>query len=127
MRMFLFFSHKLTSEQIEDAKKNLKVERFIYLPKDLQQLFSNVPAENECLEEFKKPFEEYLSKNSQKGDYVLLQGDFGLIYLLIDFSKRVGLVPVYATTKRVVIEKRVDNKTVKISQFKHIRFRRYGC
>jgi len=123
-KMFLFFSHKLTQEQIDDAKK-MGVKKFIYLPKDLQKLFSNVPPELESLDEYKKPFEEYLLKNAKKGDFVLLQGDFGLVCSLVGFCKRLGLIPIYATTKRVAIEKIIDGKTVKISKFHHIRFRRY--
>jgi len=122
--MHLFFSHKLTKEQIDDAKK-MGVKEFIYLPKDLQKLFSNVPPELESLDEYKKPFEEYLLKNAKKGDFVLLQGDFGLVCSLVGFSKKLGLIPVYATTKRVAVERIIEGRTVKISEFHHIRFRRY--
>jgi len=123
--LYLFFSHTFTPEQIKDAKESLRVDDFIYLPKDLQNLFSNVPPELESLDEYKKPFEEYLLKNAKKGDFVLLQGDFGLVCSLVGFSKKLGLIPVYATTKRVAKEKIIDGKTVKISEFHHIRFRRY--
>jgi len=124
MTMHLFFSHKLTKEQIDDAKK-MGVKEFIYLPKDLQKLFSNVPPELESLDEYKKPFEEYLLKNAKKGDFVLLQGDFGLVCSLVGFSKKLGLIPVYATTKSVAVERIIEGRTVKISEVHHIRFRRY--
>ena len=123
--LHLFFSHRLTEEQIIDAKENLKVEEFVYLPKDLQQLFSNVPPELEDLGEYVRPFVKYLLKNAKVGDYILLQGDFGLVYRLVEVAKSLGLIPVYATTKRVAIEKNIDGKSVKISEFRHIRFRRY--
>ncbi len=38
-KMFLLFSHRLTDEQIRDAKENLAVIEFIALPKDLQYLW----------------------------------------------------------------------------------------
>jgi len=124
MKMFLFFSHKLTNEQMDDAKK-LGIKEFINLPSNLQELFSNVPAELDNLDEYVKVFIDYLLNNANKGDFILLQGDFGLIYKLINFSKTIGLIPIYATTKRITKEKIVNNKVIKTSEFKHIMFRKY--
>jgi len=124
MKMYLLFSHKLTDAQVENAKKSLGVEEFIYLPKDLQEKFSNIPPELDGIKEYAKDFEEFL-KSAKKGDFVLIQGDFGLTCKLVNYSKQKGLVPVYATTKRVAKEIKNNGKVVKISEFKHIRFRRY--
>jgi hypothetical protein len=124
MKMFLFFSHKLTSEQIEDAK-NLGINEFIELPQNLQYLWSNVPPELEKLDEYIEPFKEFLEKNAKKGDFVLIQGDFGISCKLVTFSKEKGLIPVYSTTKREAKEIEKDGKIIKTSQFKHIQFRRY--
>lgn len=123
-RLFLFFSHQLTDEQKKDIEK-LKIEEIILLPEKLQKRFSNVPPELDSLDDYVKPFLKFLFNNSQEGDYILLQGDFGLVYKLVEFSKVVGLIPIYATTKRVAIEKLVDGKNIKVSEFKHIRFRKY--
>jgi hypothetical protein len=125
MKMFLFFSHTLTGEQVDDAK-GLGVDDFVKLSQDLQERFSNVPPELERLDEYVRPFEEFLSKEAKEGDLVLIQGDFGVVYHLVNFAKEKGLVTVYATTKRVVKEIEKDSKKVKISEFKHIRFREYG-
>jgi len=45
MRLFLLFSHKLTLSQKEYAKNEFGIKDFIYLPTNLQQLFSNIPPE----------------------------------------------------------------------------------
>jgi hypothetical protein len=123
MRLFLFFSHKLTQEQIDYAKDVLKVDEFITLPKDLQILFSNVPPELERLDEYITPFIDFLNKEAKKGDFVLIQGDFGVSYKLVNFCKQNSLVPIYATTKRVVYEE----GDIKKSIFKFIRYREYGA
>ena len=123
MKMYLFFSHKLTDAQIEDAKK-LGVDEFVYLPDDLQEKFSNVPPELENIKEYARDFEKFL-ENAKKGDYVLIQGDFGLTCHLVNFTKSKGLIPVYATTKRISKDIKKDGKVVKISEFKHIRVRKY--
>jgi hypothetical protein len=124
MKLFLFFSHKLTSKQIEDAKK-LGIKEFIYLPDNLQELWSSVPPELEKLDEYIKPFYEFLENNAKKGDYVLIQGDFGLSCKLAFFSKEKGIIPVYSTTKRKSIEIKKNGKIIKTSEFMHIKFRKY--
>ena len=123
--MFLFFSHKLTEEQIKDAKENLGVKEFIYLPKDLQEKFSNVPPEIDNIKEYSLDFIEFLKKNVSKEDYVLIQGDFGIVFWLVEYCKENNLKAVYSTTKRISKEKNIDGKVVKISEFKHIKFRKY--
>jgi len=123
--MFLLFSHKLTNEQIIDAKKVLKVDDFVYLPNDLQSLWSNVPAELESLKSYLLPLKEYIKNNAKKDDFILIQGDFGAVYEMVNYAKKLNLTPVYATTKRETQEEIQKEKVVKISKFKHIRYRKY--
>ncbi len=125
MKMFLLFSHKLTPEQVKDAKENLGVDEFIYLPKNLQEKFSNVPPEIDDIKEYSKIFINFLEKNALSEDYVLIQGDFGVVFWVVKYCKKNNIKAVYATTKRVVKEEVIDGKVVKISEFKHVRFRRY--
>jgi len=125
MKMILLFSHTLTPEQKEDAKETLKVDKFIYLPKNLQKLWSNVPPEIENLDDYLEPIFNYLKENLKKKDYVLVQGDFGATCKTAEFVKSLEAVPVYATTKREVVEKKEGDKVVKISTFKHVMFRKF--
>ena len=125
MKMFLLFSHKLTSEQIKDAKKNLGVEDFIYLPDELQIKFSNIPPEIDDIKEYANIFINFLKENASKKDYVLIQGDFGVVFWVVEFCKENNIKAVYATTKRVVKEQNINGKVVKISEFRHIKFRFY--
>jgi len=125
MKMFLFFSHKLTNEQIEDANISLKIYKFISLPQNLQNLWSDIPADLESLDNYLTPFKNYLRLSVKKGDYVLIQGDFGAVVEMVTFAKSLDLIPIYATTKRVSKEIKKDGKIIKISEFKHIRFRKY--
>lgn len=124
-QLFLYFSHKLTQEQIVDAKKSLEIEEFIYLPENLQKLWSNVPPELKYLNSYIAPLKDFLKQYANKGDYVLVQGDFGVSCQIINFAKSLELVPIYSTTKRNVTEKLVNGKVVKVSQYQHIIFRNY--
>ena len=119
--LHLLFSHQLTNDQIKDAKESLQVKNFAYLPDDLQKKFSNIPPELETLTEFAKPFKTYLQEKVKEGDFILIQGDFGFCFILVEFCKQNNLIPVYATTKRIVVEE----NGIKISKFQHIKFRRY--
>lgn len=120
--MHLFFSHKLSDEQINDAKTSLKIVEFKALPKDLQTKFSNVPPELDNLDDYVRDFYEYIDESTKKGDYVLISGDFGLCFKLINYAKSKALKPIYSTTKREVLK---DENCIKQSVFKHIRFREF--
>jgi non-ribosomal peptide synthetase component E (peptide arylation enzyme) len=123
-KMLLLFSHKLNNLQESDAIKNLKVTQFIVLPRELQQKWSNFDADLENIDV--EPFKNFLSNNLQTGDIVLVQGDFGATFSIVKFALNLGFVPVYATTKREVVEFIEDGQIVKKSIFKHRRFRKYG-
>lgn len=125
-KMFLLFSHNLTQTQIDDAQNSLEIKEFVSLPNDLQMGWSNIPSEIESLKEYLIPFRNFLTENSEYDDVVLIQGDFGAVYQMVNFAKDLGLKAVYATTTRVIEEIVVDDKTVKKSIFEHRRFREYG-
>ncbi len=122
-KMFLLFSHKLSNEQMIDAQNTFGVAKFISLPLQLQKLWKNFNPDIKklTLEDFKS----FLSQNANQGDVVLIQGDFGATFAMVNFALESGLVPVYATTQREVVEVVEDGQTVKKSIFKHRRFRRY--
>ena len=124
-KMFLLFSHNLTQIQIDDAKNNFDIEKFVSLSQDLQELWSNIPSDLIFIKEYLLPFRNFLKKNSNFGDVVLIQGDFGAVYQMVNFANDLGLKAVYATTTRVIEEIVIDEKTVKKSIFEHRRFREY--
>lgn len=124
-QMLLLFSHKLTENQKKDAKENWEIERFIALPEELQQLWSNVDPDLESLEDLLLPMHIFVQEELQKNDIVLIQGDFGASCMMAKFVKSMGMVPVYATTKRFAEEYIENGKNIKKSIFVHRRFRRY--
>jgi len=121
--LFLVFSHNLTNEQIKDAKTSLKVDNFVYLPEKLQKIWSNIsPSENLNLFEIVS----WLKQKATQNDFVLIQGEFGATFYLVDFCLTNNITPIYATNKRVSKEiLKPDGTIEKISIFKHISFRKY--
>ncbi len=123
--MFLLFSHKLTPLQTEDAKRSLGIKIFIYLPKDLQDIWSQIPPDIEYIDDWLDPIKEFLMQNAKPQDMVLIQGDFGATCHMVNFTKDLNLIPIYSTNKRVVREFLKDNRLIKVSEFVHQIFRRF--
>jgi len=124
-QLFLLFSHTLTPSQELDAKESLGVTDFVALPKELQHLWSNVPPSLEVLSDYLAPIKEYIRNESKAGDVVLIQGDFGGCYEMVNYVKSLRLTAVSSTTKRDVVEKTVNGKVEKFSRFEHVIFRLY--
>ena len=125
-RMLLLLSHKLTEDQKENANTALGVHEFLALPDDLQKLWIQITPTKHVLREYLEPIRSWINENAGHSDYVLIQGDFGAVYLMVNYAFSVGRIPVYATTERVVVEKRMPDNAVKSERiFKHKMFRKY--
>jgi len=125
--IYLIFSHKLTSEQEKDLRQNWQVENFIGLPEHLQELWSNIPPDLPELNRYLEPIKHWLKENARSGDLVLIQGDFGAVYIMVNYAFELRLIPVYATTERL-IKKEISSKgEVALNRiFRHKIFRVYG-
>jgi hypothetical protein len=125
--LFLIFNHQFTPEQKEDARSELGVHKIVTLPEDLRRLWSDIPPCEPEIKSFLNPIETWLSTQAQKGDYVLIQGDFGGCFIMVNFSLAHSLIPIYSTTERMAIEEGQSNGAVKVTHhFQHQIFRRYG-
>ncbi len=86
---------------------------------------ANIPPDLDSLDSYLKPIESFLERELNEGDFALIQGDFGATCKMANFTKSIGGIPIYATTKRDVTEKVANGKVVKTSIFQHIRFREF--
>lgn len=124
---FLLFNHRLSPEQEADARSSLLINDFIYLPPDLQALWSQVPPEPESLREYVAPVLAWLDAHAQAGDVVMAQGDYGVSWMAVSHCLSKGYIPVYGTTGRQTLETPQPDGSVKIERvFRHVRFRVYG-
>jgi len=126
-QMFLLFNHKLTDSQKQDAVNNLNVIKFIYLPDNLQAMWSQVPAElnTDELETFLQPIKNWLIENHSKDDIALIQGDFGATYKIVKFCNSLNIKAVHSTNQRVAKEIHDGNKVHVSHTFEHVRFRKF--
>jgi len=126
-KIFLLFNHKFSSVQKIQAEEEFNVHQIIKMPARLKQLWQQVPAEPDVLENYLVPFRDWLGENAEKNDLILVQGDFGATYLMVNFAFEKGLIPVYATSVRNAVEKNLDDGNIKMEHiFSFCRFRQYG-
>ena len=125
MKMILIFSHTLTEEQIEDAKNSFGIHDFVYMPENIQKIWSDIPSSISDIHNYLNPVQNFILNNSSQDDYVLIQGDFGATYNTVNFCKQNKRIVIYSTTKRISKEIVRDNVIEKISYFSHISFREY--
>ena len=127
--MICLFSHTLTEAQRAEAYAVFGVAEIIPLPTALQQLWSQVPPANEGEEGAEKTLAgalQYLSDESRPGDFVLVQGDFGLTFAVAAWCLDTERVPVYATTNRSAVETVYPDGRIEMKHtFLHAGFRRY--
>ncbi len=125
--MFLIFNHSLTDSQKIDAMQNFNVEEFVNMPQDLKEIWNQIPAEisKDKLEDLLVPFIKWIKKYGSSGDIALIQGDFVSSYLLVNFCKEFGVLPVSSTNRRVAQEKIEGNKVHLLHTFEHVIYRQY--
>ncbi len=125
--MFLLFNHSLTHTQEKEAQELWKVDRFISLPPDLKKIWAQIPADRKEISSTLTPLHIWLETESEANDLVLVQGDFGATWLMVNFALTLNLIAVYSVTVRDAQEEIQPDGTVKnVHFFSHRMFRRYG-
>lgn len=127
INLFLIFNHQFTSAQDSDARASLGLSQIVNLPGELQGLWSNIPPNFQGIRDYLNPIQTWLTSHGQKGDYVLVQGDFGACYLMVNFAFEKGLIPIYSTTDREMGKEQGPDGSVKLTHyFRHRMFKKYG-
>lgn len=125
--LLLLFNHEPTPVQLVDAVQSLGVLVVKRPPEDIRLLWCSVPPDLSGIREYLRPVSRWIFTTGSPGDFVLIQGDFGATWLMVHYTKKKGMIPVYSTTERITTEKMKEDGTVKLyHEFKHVRFRRYG-
>lgn len=125
--LFLIFNHRLTRVQKDDARASLGVGRIIDLPTDLKKNWCQIPPDLPAINNYLAPIKTWLSEKASHSDYVLIQGDLGACYIMVDFAFDKGLIPIYSTSHRNAVEEHKPDGSVQlIHHFEHRLFREYG-
>lgn len=125
-KVFCLLNHSLTANQINELKTKFGTETIEYPPDSIKELWSNLPTTDKIIPETIDTIRNWLcSKNVKKNDVIILQGEAGYSFYLIDYALKKKLIPIHSVTKRIAKET-IDGEIVKrFYVFEHICFRKY--
>ena len=120
--LFVLMNHELLPAQYQDAIESLGVTSAVSIS-DVN--WSQISPDDETISHSLEGYKQALIKQAQQEDFLLVQGDFGATYHMIRFARSLGLIPIYATTKRHATQEIVDGAVITKREFIHVRFREY--
>ncbi|WP_211232801.1 CRISPR-associated protein Csx20 [Desulfatirhabdium butyrativorans] len=125
-QLLLLFNHELTLVQKADARQRLGVETFLSPPEEIRALWCQIPPELDHLADYLASVQQWLQTHGKPGDAILIQGDFGACFYMAQAAFSLGLIPVYATTRREAVETPMPDGSIQLThRFRHAGFRRY--
>ena len=123
-KAFCLLNHELTQNQILELKDKFGVEKIEYPSEQLSKSWSQIPAVEEIDMNIITAIVNWLSSANQN-DILIVQGEFGSTFMLVDYALKKNLVPIYAVTTRISKEVRVGEQVQKVNVFEHVCFRKY--
>ncbi len=127
-KLVVLFNHRLTDLQKQDVRASLGVTEFIEPDIGLRQAWANIPTEAENVRDTAEfiRVRNWLGQVGKPGDYVLIQGEFGATFAMVQASLQYQLIPIYSTTKRQAVEEhQPDGGVITRHLIRHVRFRKY--
>lgn len=125
-RLFLLFNHRLTAQQEDAAREQLRIEGFVMPPEHILKLWGQVPADLPQIGDVLTPVVDWLESEGRAGDFVLIQGDFGACFWMVQAAFHLQLIPIYATTCREATENHLPDGSIQVvHHFRHVLYRRY--
>jgi len=125
--ILVIFNHgSLSKEQVQYLYnvKNIIEANILYLSDDLKKDWSSIDTLPDTVNTTK--IEDFIIAKTVQGDYVLVQGEFGAVFKLVNFCFKMNRIPIYATSKRISQDFVKDDGSVeKRAVFKFVRFREY--
>lgn len=124
-KFIVLMSHDMSKEQKLDAQNSLDISNIIEAPKDIKSIWANINPVGSLDQTELSKITNWIEQNSNTDDYILIQGEFGATFYIVDYCFKKGLIPVYATTKRRVTETREGDKVITNRVFVHEGYRKY--
>lgn len=121
----ILLNHELTELQNRELRQTWGVENLL-LPNDTSaNLWKSVPAGYTIPQTLIKTLLEWLTAITKEQDIVVVQGEFGLTYYIVNWCFEHHRVPLYATSQRKMTETIRGDKVLSRREFVHVSFRRY--
>lgn len=103
------------------------MKRIVTLPEELRNEWSNINPNVEIEDDFNLVYKlkTFILENTNQEDYVIVQGEWGMTFTIVNMCFELNRVPIYATTERKTKETVKDGQVHSEKVFEHIRFRKY--
>lgn len=124
-KVFCLLNHELTQNQLIELREKFMAETIVYPTEELSRKWSQIPAVPELDMELINDVIKWLS-SAQNNDVLIVQGEFGSTFMVVDYALKNGLIPVHAVTKRVATEQRNGEVVSRQYIFEHVCFRKYA-
>lgn len=122
----VLLSHALTPDQVWELQKTWGADRIATLPAELRDRWSHVPPDGPFPGGWLQPVIRWLQHETEAGDLVVVQGEPGSVFCVVNWCFAQGRVPLYATTTREAQEEQMpDGSVVTRRVFRHRNFRAY--
>lgn len=120
-------NHELLDAQIRELNDTFGIvpKNICYLPESQKNFWMNISPEGLLPVEKLSEITGMLEEQSVVGDYLVVQGDFGSTFFVMDWAFKNGRIPLYATTRRKAEEKHLENSVEIRRFFAHDHFRKY--
>lgn len=123
-KVYCLLNHALTQNQIKELKEKYNASDIIYPSEELSASWSQIPA-TETLDMSIINNVVLWLKDACADDLLIIQGEFGSTFMLVDYALKRKLIPLYAVTKRVASEQRNGETVSRHYVFEHVCFRKY--
>ncbi len=121
---YCLLNHKLTDKQVAELEEKYKASCIFYPETALSAAWSQVPVTPVLDRKLIQDVVSWLS-NAEAGDVIVVQGEFGSTFMIVDYALKRGLIPLHAVSCRVAQEQREGEIVHRQYVFEHVCFRRY--
>jgi len=124
MKAYCLLNHQLTENQKKELLEKYDCNEIIYPTEELSATWSQIPAIQKIDRSIINAVISWLDA-AEEGDVLIIQGEFGSTFMLVDFALKHNLIPLHAVTKRVASEQRNGEVVQRQYIFEHVCFRPY--
>ena len=93
-KVLALISHQILPEQEQELINIFKIGEIKFLPENLQQIWSNVLYDDNYYTNLNEIIDYMLSILNEE-DYVIVQGNWGYVYKLVEEAKKNKIIPLY--------------------------------
>lgn len=87
-KVLALISHKILPEQEQELKNRFEIVDIKFLPENLEQIWSNVLYDDKYYINLNEIIDYMLSILNEE-DYVIVQGNWGYVYKLVEEAKKI--------------------------------------